>query len=458
MRYRIPDIEISGDDVFKNDKLERRDVVQFLANHICKVNAPYVIAIDAPYGSGKTTLVKMLQARINSESIRCIYVDLWEHDFSGDPLVPLVVALQEAGSNGASRKHLAAAKKWAGAIVKHGAVAAARVATLGALELDKDIEKVTADATGALAGDVVSAFQQERKSITAFKEAVEKAVSSGSANDQKKVLVLVIDELDRCRPSFAIETLERIKHLFNLENLIFVLALDKSQLEAGVAAIYGERINAAEYLRKFFDIEFGLPVGADDNYTDSLLDRFELGEIFSSRKGDSISRDRENFVQFFTAIADMYNLSLRARERCIARLCIVLNQTERNNYLDPVLVALLLVIRSEDRPLFQQLAAGDCGSQKVVEKIEALPDYASNRHSLAVGAIEGYLLAGDRDDARREQRFKFLSAGTATAADDLGRRYERSVSVFQSLAHGQRGGIDLRAIVRKVDIAANIRH
>ncbi len=380
-------------------------------------------------GTAKTTLVKMLQARISSESIRCVYVDLWEHDFSGDPLVPLVVALQEAISAGASREQLEAVKKWTRAIVKHGVVAAARIATLGALELDKDIEKVTADATGSLADDVVSAFQQERQSIAAFKEAVEKAVAASSETDQKKVLVLVIDELDRCRPSFAIETLERIKHLFNVETLIFVLAVDKSQLEASVASIYGERINAAEYLRKFFDIEFGVPVNADERITDSLLDRFELGDIFSSRTGYSISRDRDNFVKFFTAIADMYNLSLRARERCIARLCVVLNQTGPNNYLDPALVALLLAIRSQDRLLFQQIASGAIGSQKVVETIEALPQYSSSRHSAILAAIEGYLLAGDVDESRRQQRFEFLSAGTATASDGLGRRYERSVSL-----------------------------
>ncbi len=56
MKYRISEIEVSEDDIFKNDKLESREVVEFLANHICKVNAPYVVAIDAPYGNGKNDL------------------------------------------------------------------------------------------------------------------------------------------------------------------------------------------------------------------------------------------------------------------------------------------------------------------------------------------------------------------------------------------------------------------
>lgn len=64
-----------------------------------------------------------------------------------------------------------------------------------------------------------------------------------------------IDELDRCRPTFAIELLERIKHLFDIQNIVFVLSIDKEQLEASTAAAYGSAINAPEYLRRFIDLE-----------------------------------------------------------------------------------------------------------------------------------------------------------------------------------------------------------
>lgn len=458
MKYRAPEIVISRDAVFANDRLNREDVVEFLVNHVEQVDAPYVIAIDAPFGNGKSTLVRMLEASLDKETVSAIYVNLWEHDFTGDPLVPIIVALQEGGTSESSRKHWESAKRWGGAIVKHGAVAAVRAATLGVLDLDKDIEKVASDATGALTSDVVTAFQEERKSIAVFKQEVEKAIQAGTKEGRKGKLVVILDELDRCRPSFAIETLERIKHLFNVEGLIFVLSVDKSQLEASVAAIYGERIDAGEYLRKFFDMEFGIPAAADDRFTGSLLSRFELDNIFSSRKGATTSSDRDNFVKFFTKLADAYSLSLRARERCVARLCIVLSQTTIREYLDPVLVALLIVIRARDKVLFDRITNGFMGSEQVIETLESLPHFSADQHSPILGAIEGYLLAGDRNESRRNQRLTALKSGTATASDGRGRQYEHSLRLYENLINGERGDIDLRAVARKVDIAAHVRN
>ena len=122
--------------------------------------------------------------------------------------------------------------------------------------------------------------------------------------------------MDRCRPTFAIEMLERIKHLFDVANIVFVLSVDKKQLEASTAAVYGERINAAEYLRRFIDLEYGIPLVQTKQFTKKLLTRFELDPAFSQRTGHSVQYDHQNFVDVFTELADVFDLSLRARERC----------------------------------------------------------------------------------------------------------------------------------------------
>ena len=89
-----------------------------------------------------------------------------------------------------------------------------------------------------------------------FSSLLEKAVGAIQPEDSSKPLLFFIDELDRCRPTFAIEMLERIKHLFDVKNMVFVLSIDKKQLEAITAAVYGERIDASEYLRRFIDLVF----------------------------------------------------------------------------------------------------------------------------------------------------------------------------------------------------------
>ncbi len=75
---------------------------------------------------------------------------------------------------------------------------------------------------------------------------------------KKKPLLIFVDELDRCRPTFAIETLEAVKHFFDLKNVIFVFSMDIEQLSHSIKTIYGE-INCVGYLQRFFDYQIPLP-------------------------------------------------------------------------------------------------------------------------------------------------------------------------------------------------------
>lgn len=77
--------------------------------------------------------------------------------------------------------------------------------------------------------------------------------------EEAQKLVIFIDELDRCRPTFAIETLERIKHYFDDERIIFVVSVNKEQLIHTISKFYGASFDATAYLNKFFDMNIYLP-------------------------------------------------------------------------------------------------------------------------------------------------------------------------------------------------------
>ena len=79
-----------------------------------------------------------------------------------------------------------------------------------------------------------------------------------NGSNREKTVIIFVDELDRCRPSYAIELLERIKHLFNIGGLVFVLALDREQLGHSIKAVYGNGIDSDGYLRRFVDFEYQL--------------------------------------------------------------------------------------------------------------------------------------------------------------------------------------------------------
>ena len=82
--------------------------------------------------------------------------------------------------------------------------------------------------------------------------------SVGVVAETKRPMVFIIDELDRCRPTFAIELLERVKHIFDVPNLVFVFGVNRDELCKSLQSVYGA-IDSDVYLRRFFDMEFTLP-------------------------------------------------------------------------------------------------------------------------------------------------------------------------------------------------------
>lgn len=71
-------------------------------------------------------------------------------------------------------------------------------------------------------------------------------------------LWIFIDELDRCRPDFAVKTMEIIKHFFDITNVVFVFSVDLEQLSKTIQKVYGIGIDTDAYLRKFFDFIYNL--------------------------------------------------------------------------------------------------------------------------------------------------------------------------------------------------------
>ena len=90
----------------------------------------------------------------------------------------------------------------------------------------------------------------------ALKELSEKIIS---CDNQYSPIYILIDELDRCRPIYALTLLERVKHLFDISGYQFVIATDTEQLQHTVRAVYGEGFDARRYLKRFFDIQYSFP-------------------------------------------------------------------------------------------------------------------------------------------------------------------------------------------------------
>jgi hypothetical protein len=464
MKFRLPELDVPLDSPFANDALDRKPAVDLLVGLLDKFSGPFVLALDSPWGTGKTTLVRMLKARLEQENFQCVYFNAWQSDYVTDPLVALVaevdsIELANDEAKSVFKRHLSKAKQITSAVAKRGLIAAAKAATLGALDLEKDIEAIAAEVAGGLAGDAVDAFQMERVALDALRKELEGAVSQLQVASKRESLIFFIDELDRCRPTFAIEVLERIKHLFDLSNIVFVLSIDKAQLSASVAAVYGEKSNTQEYLRRFFDLEFGIPQIHTKNYTEVLLNGFGLDAAFAARTHNDLRYDKSQFIEYFSALADVFQLSLRARERCVTMLAVVLHQTAENEYLDAILVSFLIVLRAKRGDLFRTLCDGTLSPHKALTSLAELPGgeaFVADRSGML---LESYLLAGDPNSERVNAYYKeleeFLNSDTGKA--DARSRAKEMLGFRNRIITGFRHRFDYRHAAAKVDLAASFR-
>ena len=263
---------------FENDKLERlifADKLIRLSTIISNTNilpAGRVIAVDAPWGSGKSWIAKQLPKyfKSSSEIGGSVYIDAFEFDFHQDPFVVVASAiLQTYDANTVVVKNFKTTatdimRTALPAIGKGVIKTGGKLLNIDAGEIYESIIEAGSEASEKAIEKMLDTFSNTSATTIKFKE---KLTELARINGQNKPLVIIIDELDRCRPSFALEMLERIKHLFDVENVVFILFMHKLALHSAINKTYGASINAEEYLKKFISLTIGLPDSRKANPT-----------------------------------------------------------------------------------------------------------------------------------------------------------------------------------------------
>ena len=237
-----------------HDLLDRKAQGQQLSNLVENISDPMVIALDGEWGSGKTVFLKCWvgeHLKTKTHQAQTIYFDAFEHDFMNDPLIALIGAIDARLPKDDENKHLEKLKKVAPWLARTGFRGALAYATAGATEIAGPMVDAAINTISGAADKQNDQFwQQERQkqqSLQDFNDALTEL-----AQDQK--LIIVIDELDRCRPDFALSMLEILKHLFHVPNVHFVLGVNLTALEHSVHARYGAGIDAGRYLKKFYNL------------------------------------------------------------------------------------------------------------------------------------------------------------------------------------------------------------
>ncbi len=392
MRVKIGEVEITDYDKF-DDLLGRKTEVENLTPIVLNVPTPLVIAIDAPWGSGKTTFVKLWKSYLNKKNIKYIYFNAWETDYADDPLIVLVSELDKWAVENAKeprisdwRKNI---KRTLPGIAKRSAIAAAKAATLGILELDKQQEGVAADLLGGITSDLLDNFNKQTKSISEFKYIIREVLKN--LGDQNN-LVIFIDELDRCRPSYAIELLERIKHLFDLERLIFILSTDTIQLSHSICAIYGNEFDAKRYLQRFIDIDYSLKKPKNIEYIKSQVKSLGIEKYFSDI-GASVLCDE--LIDSYVFLTKRFDLKLRDINLFLTRTSLILRETSNDIFSNIYILVFLLILRDKNKELYEKYIADPKFAYQVIDFIsDGLSQEEKQSNAFCLTA--GYLIATHR--------------------------------------------------------------
>lgn len=253
----------------------------------------FTISVDADYGTGKSFFLKRLSRHLAS-SHPVAFVDAWADDLADDPLTAIAATLKKALTPYASNAAVQAsfqkvtakvgniAKIVGKGLLKKGVALA--LTESGAEELFKalpseedqttalealsDAATIVGDGVvdGALRktpsnlmADRIADFEAGQQAIQELKESLADLVMALDESEHHAPIVVIIDELDRCRPPYAIKLLEELKHLFDVPGLVFILGLNSTQLTKSIRAAYGHDFDSHAYLRRFIDRKFFLP-------------------------------------------------------------------------------------------------------------------------------------------------------------------------------------------------------
>ncbi|PJG60128.1 KAP family P-loop NTPase fold protein [Aeromonas cavernicola] len=313
---------IAGSECLGGDRLERARYATFLTNYLAAEGKQrnYVLNLNAEWGAGKTWFIKRWYMELKAD-YPTVYLDAWQQDFSDDPLLTVISSIIDqlkriAGKENpipeGMRQRLLGLFKVGGKLALKAAIKKA------------GLEDENFSLEGEEANQLVDALcsnQKERyESIQYLKQEIRQWVEGavGLSNGELDYpAFILIDELDRCRPSYAVEMLETIKHIFDIKGVVFVLATDTEQLQHAIKVIYGDGFDAESYLGRFFHRRFTLgSISRREFIQQAIVDK-EL-QLEHVNVWPEIT-DSQVLVNVLTAVCDHFLLSLRKTEQVFDR-------------------------------------------------------------------------------------------------------------------------------------------
>ncbi|NKN14686.1 KAP family P-loop NTPase fold protein [Rhizobium laguerreae] len=292
----------TSSEIWQDDRLGRQEDAYFLYGFLTGQvekrlkqgkTASYVVNVDAGWGGGKSFFLERFERQLRAENHIVASINAWRDDHAEDPYVAIMAAIDKAFEPYVKKESALttawnATKSNGGRLLLKAAGGAVKV--LAKRHLDIKSEDIFEAAGKGLIGEaaevtveqslevgskeieklfdtslekMIDHFQKTTVAMQNFRQKLGKAISTLDGMGKTPPLFILVDELDRCRPSYAIQLLERMKHLFEVDRVVFVFATNSSQLQHSISGAYGPNFDGFMYLKRFFDrtYVFGPPDG-----------------------------------------------------------------------------------------------------------------------------------------------------------------------------------------------------
>ncbi|PNU06486.1 KAP family P-loop NTPase fold protein [Novosphingobium guangzhouense] len=294
---------LEDDDVWKGDLFSRREEALLLQAYIESVSErpssredkrAFTIAVDAGYGEGKSFFLRRFADHM-SQNHPVAFVDAWADDLADQPLTALAATLNTAlkpfmtepliqgkmatflrkSGQVAKIAGIGLLRRGLGLVITGGAVdgidsvlastdlAVKEVIEDGMADVGQGLVDDTANGiTSVGANDLmqtrIDEFEAGRAAIQSMKDSLSGLIDALEHTTSHPPIIIIIDELDRCRPTYAVKLLEEIKHLFDVSGIVFILGINTQQLSHSVAGAYGSKFDGISYLKRFIDRQYKL--------------------------------------------------------------------------------------------------------------------------------------------------------------------------------------------------------
>ena len=377
LKLHAPSPEILPDKPYLHDLFGRNQFGDALTSLLRNVEEGVVLCVDAKWGDGKTTFARMWMADLQRQGIRSIYFDAYEHDYADDPFVVFSAEIIKLTGEGFPQAHVQNLKQEfkTTAIRMGGKMLCTTLRMAGMDEHGSRVGQpgVVTDASMAVSGYLARAIEEHIAGIDSHEEFRRKLSALGAAvrQEQNFPLLIIVDELDRCRPHFALSLIERIKHLFSTSNVSFVLLANTTQLESCVKLVYGAEVDARNYLHKFFTLCTKLP--------GSYLDRGGNDRAKYARyliKHFGIEAHGEKLSGILVPLFDHHKFTLREMEQCFSMLSVYYSQLPNEPLsIDPV-IALLALLRVRFPLIADKMAISKMSYKELAARLgfDAIPE------------------------------------------------------------------------------------